>query len=187
MHRNIEAINIQITPVMNLFVVLIPFLLISAAFIKLAAIDTTLPKIMTSTSSGVSHGDDELILTVKIVPNGFQINKMGAETNPKKQTLWTGKTALASFIPLDRGKYNFKALNLHMLEVKRFYPGSQSVVIFPDEMTSYDTIVNTMDATREIYVTGTSPKNAKPVFSSKPDAGLMLLFPNAVLGHESEK
>jgi len=41
---NTEAEEINLIPVMNLFVCLIPFLLLTAAFVKLGAVETELPK-----------------------------------------------------------------------------------------------------------------------------------------------
>ncbi len=52
--RSAEA-EINITPVMNIFVILIPFLLLTATFVKIAIIDLSLPTL--EMSSGQTENE----------------------------------------------------------------------------------------------------------------------------------
>jgi len=60
--REIVAADIEVMPLMNLFIVLIPLLLLSAVFIEVSVIDMALP----SSAEAANAEDARLDLTVRI-------------------------------------------------------------------------------------------------------------------------
>lgn len=128
-----ESIDLDMTPIMNLFMVLIPFLMSMAVFTQLAVIDFSLPP---STSEGeVTQGEQkELDISVVVSSKGFRI-------------VGTGKKL--DLIPKKRGKYQYEQLKALLKAVKFQYPSQKSVVLVFEADTLYDDIIKFMDVCRE--------------------------------------
>ncbi len=135
-HR-VEDAEVNITPVMNVFVILIPFLLLTASFVKIAIIDFSLPSAEQSPSNAVSASDlkELTVLVVSIDTKGFQV-----KTSEKK----------LPFVKKMSGKYDYNTLGERLRSVKKKYPKLEDVIISPDATIKYDTIVKVMDKCREV-------------------------------------
>lgn len=130
--RDVEAFDLDVTPVMNLFMVLIPFLVSMAVFTHLAVIDFSLPP---SKSAGEStEQTKELDISIVITSNGFQI-------------VGTGKKL--DMIEKVQGKYQWEQLRVFLKAIKFQYPSQKSVVLVLDPDVLYDDIVKFMDICRE--------------------------------------
>ena len=70
--RNLEA-ELNITAVMNIFVILIPFLLLTATFVRIAIIELSLPSLEVKESTNLEELKDLTLLMVTIKPEGFEI------------------------------------------------------------------------------------------------------------------
>ncbi len=134
--RRIEDSEINITPIMNVFVILIPFLLLSASFVKIAIIDFSLPSAEQAANSAVNPADLKglTVLVVTIKDKGFEV-----KTSQKK----------LPFVPKVNGKFDFKTLGIRLKAVKKKYPKLEDVIITPGESIRYETIVHVMDTCRE--------------------------------------
>lgn len=128
-----EAIDLDMTPIMNLFMVLIPFLMSMAVFTQLAVIDFSLPP---AASEGESSAVEqkELDISVVVSEKGFRI-------------VGTGKKL--ELVPKKRGKYQFEQLRALLKAVKFQYPSQKSVVLVFEADTLYDDIIKFMDICRE--------------------------------------
>jgi len=131
--RNPDA-DLNVTPVMNIFVILIPFLLLTATFVRIAIIDLSLP----SLEEGGQLSEEELknltLLVVSIKPEGFEI-----KTSEKKYPL-IGKRD---------GDFDFSALKRRLGEIKKRYPALEDVIISPASEIRYKVIVKVLDSCRE--------------------------------------
>jgi biopolymer transport protein ExbD len=128
----IELIDLDVTPVMNLFMVLIPFLVSMAVFTHIAAIDFSLPP---AQEEGSDTGDSkELDISIVVTPSGFRI-------------VGTGKKL--DLIPRVQGQYQFEQLRVLLKAIKFEYPSQKSVVLVLDADILYDDIVKFMDICRE--------------------------------------
>ncbi len=134
--RRIEDSDVNITPIMNVFVILIPFLLLSASFVKIAIIDFSLPSTEQAANAAVNPADLKG-LTVLVVT----IKDTGLEVKTSKKKL--------PFVPKKNGKYDLKTLAKRLGEVKKKYPKLEDVIITPSETIRYETIVHVMDTCRE--------------------------------------
>jgi biopolymer transport protein ExbD len=131
--RDIELIDLDVTPVMNLFMVLIPFLVSMAVFTHIAAIDFSLPP--AAQTNDASGGDSkELDISVVITTSGFRI-------------VGTGKKL--DLVPRVKGLYQFEQLRVLLKAIKFEYPSQKSVVLVLDPDVLYDDIVKFMDVCRE--------------------------------------
>lgn len=146
--RTLEPLSINMFPMMNLMVVLIPLLLSTASAIKIGVIELNLPR-ATGGPLTESHGPEEtresLDLTVSITEQGFYLSS--------SQAVLQGKEGEEPTIPLTAGgEYNFSRLNEMLLEIKRKISGapvdSKKIVIQAESDVEYQTLVSTMDAAR---------------------------------------
>jgi biopolymer transport protein ExbD len=133
---DVESIDIDVTPVMNFFMVIIPFLLSMAVFTQLAVIDFSLPPAITpgAATSDQPVEKKELDISIVITPEGYRI-------------VGTGKQL--ELEPKVRGKYQYDKLRALLQAVKFQYPSQKSVVLVLDGNVLYDDIIKFMDVCRE--------------------------------------
>lgn len=129
---DIEMIDLDVTPVMNLFMVLIPFLVSMAVFTHMAVLDFSLPPAQDQSSAGAES--KELDISIVVTTQGFRI-------------VGTGKKL--EMVETVRGQYQFDQLRALLQAIKFQYPSQQSVVLVLDADVLYDDIVKFMDICRE--------------------------------------
>ena len=133
--RRSHDTEINITPVMNIFVILIPFLLLTATFVKIAIIDLALPTL--EQKSGVNDEEikDLTVLVLAISPEGFQI-----KTSEKNYPM----------IKIKDGDYDYLDLGKKLTEIKTQFPKLEDVIISPSSEILYHVIVKVLDNCREV-------------------------------------
>ena len=179
----VNAKNPNLIPIMNLMTILIPFLLLSAVFVKISVLNSSLPTAAEPDAAPPAEQPDKpkeeekprLNLTVSITKLGFTIAGSGA--------VLPGPDPLGPTIPkLADGRWDYTGLTAKMVEIKQKFPEEKNVVIIPEIGTptepaptiEYQTIIDTMDAVR------LAPDN---VVDSDGDGKLdKLLFPDVIFG-----
>ena len=129
----IESLDLDMTPIMNLFMVLIPFLMSMAVFTQLSIIDFSLPPAADGTGESLED-QKELDISIVVSKNGFRI-------------VGTGKKL--DLIPKQEGNYQYNKLKALLKAVKFQYPSQKSVVLVFEEDILYDDIIKFMDTCRE--------------------------------------
>ncbi len=142
-------IELNITPVMNLMVVLIPILLIQSAAIKLAIHEVNLPS--TSAPSVTPPAEKEekrvekkLELTIFIEDDGFHILSAFGKEKEGEPT-----------VPLKDNEYDYDGLTDKLVGIKEemgkskvVFTDSSNVIIIGRPETKYDIIIKVMDASK---------------------------------------
>lgn len=148
-----EVPHLEITAFINLIVVLVPFLLSTAVFTRLAVMDLQLP----AQPSAV-----ERIL----------VDKLQLEVVIRKDALEVGDRigGLIQRIARTGPEHDVKALQQLMLLVKGRFPDQREATLLAEPETSYDQLVQVMDAVRGT-VTAQGPKIVRAE-----------LFPNISVG-----
>lgn len=125
------AAHLEITAFINLIVVLVPFLLSTAVFSRLAVIDLTLP----AQNSGIE----------KVLPNNLQL-----EIVVRANGLEVGDRlgGLIKRIDNTAGGHDLAALSALMLEIKARFPDKSEATVLAEPNTPYDVLVQVMDAVR---------------------------------------
>jgi len=145
-----EEIEINMTPVMNLMVVLIPLLLSSAQYIKIGVIDLNLPPAVGTSVSQLGapkEAEKKLDLAVTITDQGFYLSSSLAIL---KNVDGEGPT-----IPLnENGEYDFQELSRKLYEIKKKaladFSDTEKIVIQAEPDINYQLLVNTLDSARSI-------------------------------------
>lgn len=129
----VESVEVDVTPVMNLFMVLIPFLVSMAVFTQLAVIDFSLPPGQ-SEAPASEEESKELDISIVVSKKGFRI-------------VGTGKQL--DLVPIEKGSYQFDQLRVLLKAIKFQYPSQKGVVLVLEPEILYDDIVRFMDVCRE--------------------------------------
>jgi len=128
-----EAAGLDVTAFINLIVVLVPFLLSTAVFTRLAVLELSLP----AQSSGVLEklSADKLNLEVVIRDNTIDVgDRIGGliQSIPKTQA----------------GDHDFAQLAVVMRTIKERFPEKTDATVLADPDVPYDVLVHAMDAVR---------------------------------------
>jgi biopolymer transport protein ExbD len=129
--RNVETAELNITAFMNLMVILVPFLLITAVFSRLAILELNLPG-----SSSEPADPQELVFQLEVVVREKQIE------------VGDRNIGALGVYPKDDGGYDFEALSAKLSEIKQQYPDKTDASILLEPDISYDTLVQVMDRVR---------------------------------------
>ena len=156
-HMEPPSTELNLTPVMNLMVVLIPLLLSSAQFIKIGIIELNLPPAAGATSLAGEKPKEEyraLDLTVSITNNGFYVSSALTERENAKE-----KTEVSPDIPLMMdGSFDYAALSQTLYGLKQQadnrFRDKEAIVIQAEGDISYQVLVGAMDASRMAQVDG---------------------------------
>jgi len=135
--------DINLTPVMNLFVVLIPFLLLSAAFFHVGVIPTSLPT-QQSGHSDVSEQLDSVTINVEVTPEALHLSA----ANPALPEAAL-KELGATFPRADDGTFADDDVSKLLRAIKQRYPASDTVIVLPEPGVVYRDVVRVLDAARD--------------------------------------
>lgn len=127
-----HAVGLDITAFMNLIVVLVPFLLSSTVFSRLAILELNLP----ASASGPTSVKEELQLEVIIRPDALEVGDRNH--------------GLIRRIDNNAGGYDYAALSRVLQQVKTQFPDNNAATILSESNTAYDTLVQVMDAVRVV-------------------------------------
>ena len=129
-HRN-DTAELNITAFMNLMVILVPFLLITAVFSRLTILELNLPG-----SSSEPVEPQEQTFQLEIIVRNDKI-----EVGDRNQGL------LGVYPNTDDG-YDYAALAEKLAELKKRYPSKTDASVLLEQEIAYDTLVQVMDTVR---------------------------------------
>ena len=129
--RHIEQAELNITAFMNLMVILVPFLLITAVFSRLAILELNLP------ASSTEPADPQELT--------FQLEVIVRENNIEVGDRNVG--ALGVY-PNTVDGYDYESLSEKLTEIKDKYPQKTDAAILLESEIPYDTLVQVMDRVR---------------------------------------
>jgi biopolymer transport protein ExbD len=159
-----KPVELLLVPMIDIFTVLVTFLLMTAVFSRITILQLDLPS-----SNAVSSGTPPAFrLEVIVRHEGFEL---------------TNGTDLIATIPtLDGGEYDFKALTEMAVSLKRQYPDANDASVLLERDVQYDYLIQSMDAVRTAEV-------VQPAVATTPGEPLgarvattMNLFANIAVG-----
>ena len=159
--RSTETYEIDVTTFLNLMVVLVPFLLITAVFSRLTIVELNLP----SSSGGPANNADNFRVEVVVREAGIEI---------------TNGTSVIASIPNKDDEFDLETLSDFMVELKRDYPREESASVLMEPHIPYDYLIQVMDIVRSVEV----EVDADDGDESLPEGGIQFvaLFPEISVG-----
>jgi len=129
--QNDDTAELNITAFMNLMVILVPFLLITAVFSRLAILELNLPG---SSTEPVEPQDQVFQLEVIVRSDKIEV----ADRNQ----------GLLGIYPKAEDGYDFDAVGEKLAQLKARYPDKTDASILLEQEIPYDTLVQIMDTVR---------------------------------------
>jgi biopolymer transport protein ExbD len=139
------AHEIDVTTFLNLMVVLVPFLLITAVFSRLTIVELNLP------SSAGSPSDNTDTFRVEVI-----VREVGIEVS--------NGTATIATIPNVDDEFDFQTLSDYMVALKREYPDHDAASVLMEAQIPYDYLIQTMDIVRSVEVPVEEPVEGEPEY-----------------------
>ncbi len=157
-HRRLQTEpDLDITPFMNLMIVLVPVLLLNMVFAHTSVLELNFP-----TGENLNP-DQQEELQIQVIVYDDQL------------VVADNQGGVIKTIPQADGEYDFAGLKDVMKELKSRVPEKKDVIIMPSTQTSYQTLVTVMDTVRSYEAV---------VAGSVVDAEL---FPDISLGDAPEQ
>ncbi len=129
--RNVDTAELNITAFMNLMVILVPFLLITAVFSRLAILELNLPG-----SSTEPANPQELVFQLEVIVREGRIE------------VGDRNVGALGIYPNTADGYDYEALSAKLSAIKKSYPDKTDAAILLESNIAYDTLVQVMDRVR---------------------------------------
>jgi biopolymer transport protein ExbD len=130
-HDRKDADEMNITAFMNLMVILVPFLLITAVFSRLTILQLNLP------AESTAAVETEQVLNIEVIVRKGEI-----------QVADRGTGLLKALPDKASGVHDLAGLSEFLQLVKQKYPQKTDATVLMEPDTSYDTVVQVMDTVR---------------------------------------
>ena len=171
MRRERKPAELLLVPMIDIFTVLVTFLLMTAVFSRIVVMQIDLPS-----SVSAKPVEPKFRLEVIVRQDGFELSD--------------GKQAIGT-IPKVSGAYDLNALTERVLAVKREHPTSEDASVLSEPKVPYDELIQAMDAIRsaelpaaEALVAGQRATGAQAgaADARTPQTARVALFTNIALG-----
>ncbi len=126
-----EAAELDVTPFMNLMIVLVPVLLLSMVFTHTTVIELNFP---TGEGSSEAFDPDAVHLEVQVKSTELLVAD--------------GRGGVIKAVPMKEGDHDYAQLTLVLQELKKRMPEKQDITVLLQEETDYQTLVRVMDRVR---------------------------------------
>jgi biopolymer transport protein ExbD len=123
--------ELDMTTFLNLMVVLVPFLLITAVFSRITIVELSLP----SSNSGGAQQEPSFRLEVMVRQEGLEL---------------TNGTAVIATIPKVEDEYDLATLSDYLVSLKRDYPDEDNASVLLEPDIPYDYLIQVMDVVRSV-------------------------------------
>ena len=134
------------TTFMNLMVVLVPFLLITAVFSRITIAELDLPN-----AKGVAPTTPTFRVEVVVRDAGFEI--------------MNGSQVIAT-IPKENDEYDLVKLSDYLVQIKNEYPEKEDASVLLEPNIEYDHLIQVMDVVRSVEVTGGGQTTRAELFTT---------------------
>jgi len=152
-----ETVELNITAFLNLMVILVPFLLITAVFSRMTILEIELPH-----QGALSKQQEKIKLQLELIirKDGFEVR----DTNLGR----------IKYIKRKNGEINWKTFTKILVEIKTKFPDEQSITLLLEPEINYKTLIQVMDRVRSADVLQIT------------DVETVELFPNISIGDAPE-
>ena len=129
--RTNETAELDMTTFLNLMVVLVPFLLITAVFSRITIVELSLP----SSAGGPAPTDPSFRMEVIVRGEGLELSN---------------GTSVIATIPKRDDEYDLETLSNMVMSLKRDHPNDDDASVLLEPNIEYDHLIQVMDAVRSV-------------------------------------
>jgi biopolymer transport protein ExbD len=140
--RSAQPSELDMTTFLNLMVVLVPFLLITAVFSRITIVELTLP----SAASAAVASDPGFRVEVIVRETGLEISN--------------ARTVIAAIPKID-GEYDLPTLSEMVVSLKRQHPDSTDASVLLEPDIAYNHLIQVMDVVRSAVLPGSGEGEAQ--------------------------
>ena len=133
--RSKDPVELDMTTFLNLMVVLVPFLLVTAVFSRITILELSLP----SAADGAAPSEPGFGLEVIVRDAGLEL---------------TNGTALIARIPKVEDEYDLDRLSQFVMSLKRDHPDKENASVLLEPDIEYDHLIQVMDVVRSAKLPG---------------------------------
>jgi len=130
-----DPADLDMTTFLNLMVVLVPFLLITAVFSRITIVELSLP----GPSSGKAPSEPKFGIEVIVRDSGVEL---------------TNGTSVIAAIPKIEDDYDLATLSEMMVSLKRDHPEKRDASVLLEPEIEYDHLIQVMDVVRSAELPG---------------------------------
>jgi len=130
-----DAVELNITAFLNLMVILVPFLLITAVFSRIAILELNLPVL-----DAIANQEGKVKLQLELLIRENSIEFQDARLGLIKQYAH------------ENNKINWKLFTETLVEIKTRFPDEDNITLLVDPAISYKTMIEVMDHVRSTEV-----------------------------------
>ena len=175
-----EVPELNITTFLNLMVVLVPFLLITAVFSRVTILELSLP-------AGGASSSNKQQLTIEVI-----VREKGLEIGNGKQVLARFPLLKAEDIDVDTADsgvennaeleeddsrlYDLKTLSKYLTKIKSKYPEKTDALVLMETDIQYRVLIRVMDAVRSAFIRQQGAEGEADVLQQ------VVLFPDISIG-----
>jgi len=160
MRRERKPAELLLVPMIDIFTVLVTFLLMTAVFSRIAIMQIDLPS-----SAAPTPAEPKFRLEIIVRQDGFELSD--------------GKQSLGTIAKVG-GAYDVNALSERVLTVKREHPTSEDASVLSEPKVPYDELVQVMDAVRSADLPATDELVAGQAVAAAPATAAAVGAPQTV-------
>lgn len=138
--------ELNMVPIMNMFMVLIPFLLMSAAFYHIKAVNTSIPvhgNKSADEQAAPAKEEIKVTMVLELKPDRVVVSALSDQL--AASDLGTLETTMQRHAGED---FSVAQIAEFLKRVKARYPASDTLLLIPDGSISYNEIIQAMDCAR---------------------------------------
>ncbi len=151
--RMVETPELDVTTFLNLMVVLIPFLLISAVFSRVTIMELSVP----TSAGGADLSTPNFAIEVIVRRAGFEI---------------ANGSSVEAAIPKKDDQYDMEMLSKMLIRLKAQYPEKEDATVLMEPDIEYDYLIQIMDAVRGSEIRSEESEEVEQI----------ILFPDISIG-----
>ena len=162
--REVLSANVDLTPIMCLFILLVPLLLMTAVFERLAALKAFLPEASTLAETGNKAKEPTGIVELKLFVREDGLELEGTLSHDPGGKEKENYEDVRYSLPLESDRYALEELQRILKKFKHDYPRHEEIVFLIADGVTYDVIVQAMDTCREEIYEENGQKMSRSLF-----------------------
>jgi biopolymer transport protein ExbD len=164
--------ELNLAPMLDMMVALVPFLLLSIAFVRLVVVETKIPQpVAKALKQDRDKKDRDVNIRMEVSA------KKGVMILVKEK----GKKTKKYSVKLKEGSFDVDAVHSKLVSIKQQYPKVFRLEILPKDNVVYKDVVQLMDTAR--YTTNSDPQLFVVDDETKEKVPSKLIFPDVIFGN----